>query len=38
KKQSGVVYNTKTGQTSDTGPQEIQLCVSVAVTDVALDL
>ncbi|MCH2040510.1 MAG: iron-sulfur cluster-binding domain-containing protein [Saccharospirillaceae bacterium] len=38
KKQSGVVYNTKTGQTSDTGPGEIQLCVSVAVSDVALDL
>ncbi|MFC3679456.1 flavin reductase family protein [Bacterioplanoides pacificum] len=38
KKQSGVVYNTKTGQTSDSGPQEIQLCVSVPVTDVALDL
>lgn len=38
KKQSGVVYNTKTGQTSDMGPGEIQLCVSVAVSDVALDL
>ncbi|UTW47361.1 flavin reductase family protein [Bacterioplanoides sp. SCSIO 12839] len=38
KKQSGVVYNTKTQQYSDTGPQEIQLCVSVPVTDVALDL
>lgn len=38
KKQSGVVYNTKTQQYSDTGPQEIQLCVSVPVTDVALEL
>jgi len=38
KKQSGVVYNTKTERYSDTGNEDIQLCVSVAVTDLALDL
>lgn len=38
KKQSGVVYNTKTERYSDTGAEEIQLCISVAVTDLVLDL
>ena len=37
-KQSGVVYNTLTGQYSDTGAGEIQLCVSVAASDLVLDL
>jgi ferredoxin len=37
-KQSGVVVNTRTGETSDTGPGEVQLCVSVPVGDVVLDL
>jgi len=38
KKNSGVVYNTLTQQYSDTGPEEIQLCVSVPVTSVSIDL
>lgn len=38
KKQSGVVFNTLTGQYSDTGSGEIQLCVSVAASDLVLDL
>ncbi len=37
-KQSGVVFNTLTGQYSDTGAGEIQLCVSVAASDLVLDL
>jgi len=37
-KQSGVVVNTRTGETSDTGPGEVQLCVSVPVGGVVLDL
>ena len=37
-KKSGVVYNQKTKQYSDTGHQEIQLCISVPVGDVVLDL
>jgi ferredoxin-NADP reductase len=37
-KKSGVVYNQKTKQYSDTGQQEIQLCISVPVGDVVLDL
>lgn len=37
-KKSGVVYNTKTGAYSDTGHEDIQLCISVAVNDVVLDI
>ena len=37
-KKSGVVYNQKTQTYSDTGHQEIQLCISVPVGDVVLDL
>lgn len=37
-KQSGVVINTRSGEKSDTGPGEVQLCVSVPVGDVVLDL
>ena len=37
-KKSGVVYNTLTGKYSDTGEEDIQLCVSVAVNDVVLDI
>jgi len=37
-KKSGVVFNTLTGQYSDTGKEDIQLCVSVAVQDVVLDV
>lgn len=37
-KKSGVVFNSRTGEYSDTGPGEVQLCVSVAVGDVVLDL
>ena len=37
-KKSGVVYNTKTKTYSDTGAQEIQLCINVPVNDVVLDL
>ncbi|MFY0640319.1 MAG: iron-sulfur cluster-binding domain-containing protein [Bermanella sp.] len=37
-KKSGVVYNSKTKTYSDTGAQEIQLCISVPVNDVVLDL
>jgi len=37
-KKSGVVYNTKTQQYSDTGAQEIQLCISVAASDLVLEL
>lgn len=38
KKESGVVFNTKTGQYSDTGAQDVQMCVSVPVGDVVLDI
>ena len=38
KKKSGVVFNTRTQQYSDTGSEEIQLCISVAQGDVVLDL
>lgn len=38
KKKSGVVYNTRTQTYSDTGSEEIQLCISVAQGDVVLDL
>ena len=37
-KKSGVVFNTLTGKYSDTGREDIQLCVSVAVDDVVLDV
>lgn len=37
-KKSGVVLNTKTGKYSDTGHEEIQLCISQPVGDVVLDL
>lgn len=37
-KNSGVVYNSLTGKYSDTGKQEIQPCISVAVSDVELDI
>lgn len=37
-KKSGVVMNTKTGEYSDTGHEEIQLCISQPVGDVVLDL
>jgi ferredoxin-NADP reductase len=38
KKKSGVVFNTRTQEYSDTGYEEIQLCISVAQGDVILDL
>lgn len=38
KKKSGVVFNTRTREYSDTGTEEIQLCISVAQGDVVLDL
>lgn len=37
-KKSGVVFNTLTGQHSDTGIQDIQACISVPVSDVELDI
>ncbi len=37
-KKQGVVYNTLTESYSDTGPEDIQLCVSLAVGEVSLDL
>jgi ferredoxin-NADP reductase len=37
-KKSGIVFNQKTKKYSDTGQQEIQLCISVPVGDVVLDL
>ncbi len=37
-KKQGVVYNTLTETYSDTGTEDIQLCVSIAVGDVTLDL
>lgn len=38
RKQQGVVFNTLTETFSDTGAEDIQLCVSVAVGDVTLEL
>lgn len=38
KKESGVVYNTIIQQHSDTGPEHIQLCVSVPVTATSIQL
>lgn len=38
KKKSGVVFNTRTQKYSDTGSEEVQLCISVAQGDVVLDL
>jgi ferredoxin-NADP reductase len=38
KKQQGTVFNTLTKKFSDTGTQDIQLCVSVPVGDVNLNL
>ncbi|MGK0475677.1 MAG: ferredoxin-NADP reductase [Oleispira sp.] len=38
KKKSGIVFNTRTQKYSDTGSEEIQLCISVAQGDVVLDL
>ena len=37
-KRQGVVYNTLTQTYSDTGAEDIQLCISVAVGDVTLEL
>lgn len=37
-KNHGVVYNTLTGQRSDSGSENIQLCVSVPLGDVQLEL
>lgn len=37
-KKSGTVLNTLTGQYSDTGAGEVQLCVSVACDDLVLEL
>ncbi|WP_179952289.1 2Fe-2S iron-sulfur cluster-binding protein [Marinicella rhabdoformis] len=38
RKQQGMVYNTLTESYSDTGAEDIQLCISVAVGDVTLEL
>ncbi len=38
RKKQGIVYNTLTQQYSDTGTEDIQLCVSVAVGNVTLEL
>ncbi|WP_156499396.1 2Fe-2S iron-sulfur cluster-binding protein, partial [Oleiphilus sp. HI0061] len=38
KKKTGRVFNTRTQQYSDTGEEEIQLCVSVPVGKVELEL
>lgn len=38
KKKQGRVYNTKTQEYSDSGPEEIQLCLSVPVGTVELEL
>lgn len=38
KKQQGVVYNTLTDSYSDTGEENIQLCVSIPVGEVTLEL
>jgi len=37
-KQSGRVRNLRTGAISDSGPEEIQLCISQAIDDVIIDL
>lgn len=37
-KTSGRVFNTLTGEYSDTGRGEVQLCVSVAVSDLVLEI
>lgn len=37
-KKSGVVYNTKTKTYSDTGREEIQMCISVPFSDLVLEL
>ncbi len=37
-KKQGVVYNTLTETYSDTGAEDIQLCVSIPIGDVTLDL
>lgn len=37
-KSSGVVFNRLTGEYSDTGAGEVQLCVSVASSDVVLEI
>ncbi|EDY85749.1 oxidoreductase FAD-binding domain protein [gamma proteobacterium HTCC5015] len=37
RKTSGVVLNTRTGARSDSGPEDIQLCVSVPLGDVEID-
>lgn len=38
RKQSGVVYNTLTDNYSDTGQEDIQLCVSIPVGEVIIEL
>ncbi len=38
KKERGTVFNTLTKEYSDTGAEEVQLCISVAVGDVELNL
>ena len=38
KKVSGVVYNSQTKTYSDTGEEDIQICISVPVTDVVINL
>ena len=38
RKKSGVVYNTLTNSYSDTGQEDIQLCVSVPVGEVTIEL
>ncbi|MDX1451982.1 MAG: iron-sulfur cluster-binding domain-containing protein [Oleiphilaceae bacterium] len=38
KKQSGRVINLKTGEVSDSGPESIQLCQSLPLEDLTLDL
>ena len=37
-KKSGITLNTTTGQVSDTGEEEIQLCVSLPVGDVQVEI
>ena len=38
KKKSGLVYNLRTQRVSDSGPEEIKICVSVPINHVVLDL
>ena len=38
RKTQGVVYNTLTQQYSDSGSEDVQLCISVPATDVTLEL